>query len=281
MNYKRIYNSIVAKAQQENRKKGNGMLFEKHHIVPKSLGGDNSKNNLVLLTPKEHYICHRLLVEIHKGTSQENKMYYAMWCMINGLGNQKRHATSSRIYNRLKTELTVIRSKDRYDNRKAIEQYDQEGKYIQTFDSPKTASVTLNISKGSIENCARGECKTAGGFNWRYKGSSKQIEKITKKKAGVKKGNTAWSKGLKFTPGSRNMEYRRVLKYTVEGIFIHEYGTVNLAAQSVNISRGAIENCCLGKSKTAGGYNWKYQGSSKQIVTIQYEKSGRKKLQNN
>lgn len=278
MNYKRIYNYIVVKAQQENRKKGNGMLFEKHHIVPKSLGGDNSKNNLVLLTPKEHYICHRLLVEIHKGTSQENKMYYAMWCMINGLGNQKRHATSSRIYNRLKTELTVIRSKDRYNTRKAIEQYDQEGKYIQTFDSPKTASIALTISRGSIENCARGECKTAGGYNWRYKEGSKQIEKVVKERVGVKKGNIPWSKGLKFPPGARNTKYKKVHKYTMEGTFIQEYSTIQLAAQSVNVSRGAIENCCLGKCKTVRGFNWKYKESNKQIIPIQYEKSGRKKI---
>lgn len=31
---------------------------EKHHIIPKSLGGDNSKTNLVVLTGRQHFICH-------------------------------------------------------------------------------------------------------------------------------------------------------------------------------------------------------------------------------
>lgn len=32
---------------------------ETHHIIPKSLGGDNTKTNVVLLTGREHFICHR------------------------------------------------------------------------------------------------------------------------------------------------------------------------------------------------------------------------------
>jgi hypothetical protein len=280
MNYKRIYNSIVENANKQNRKKKAGVLYERHHIVPKSIGGSNNRDNLVLLTPKEHYICHRLLVEIHKGTPNENKMYYAMWCMVNGVGNQKRYATSSRIFTKLREEFIKTYTGNRYDTRKAIEQYDLNGNYITFFDSAKTASEVLKISRGTIENCARGECKTAGGFNWKYLNSDKQITEVTFEKVGVKKGNIPWSKGLKPTPGSRNIEYKKVHKYTLEGIFLEEYETINLAAQSVGVGRGAIENCCLGKCKTVGGFNWKYQGSSKVIVSIQYEKAGRKPLKN-
>ena len=277
MNYKRIYNSIVENANKQNRKKKAGVLYERHHIVPKSIGGSNNRDNLVLLTPKEHYICHRLLVEIHKGTPNENKMYYAMWCMINGVGNQKRYATSSRIFTKLREEFIKTYTGNRYDTRKAIEQYDLNGKYITFFDSAKTASEVLKISRGTIENCARGECKTAGGFNWKYVGSEKIIERIVFKKAGVKKGNIPWSKGKSFQPGTRNIAYKKVQQYTKEGTFIREYERVDIASTSIGISRGSIENCCLNKCKTAGGYNWKYKDSSKVITPIQYEKAGVKK----
>ena len=40
---------------------------EKHHIVPKSLGGSDHKSNLVSLTPREHYVAHRLLAKMHGG----------------------------------------------------------------------------------------------------------------------------------------------------------------------------------------------------------------------
>jgi len=61
--YKRWYFDIVAKAQASNRKKKAGKYFERHHIIPKSFGGDNSKENLVLLTAREHFICHWLLTK--------------------------------------------------------------------------------------------------------------------------------------------------------------------------------------------------------------------------
>lgn len=61
MNYQKIYDNIIERGK--NRK----LLGykEKHHIVPKCLGGDNSKNNLVDLTAEEHYVCHQLLVKMH------------------------------------------------------------------------------------------------------------------------------------------------------------------------------------------------------------------------
>lgn len=63
MNYARIYNRII-----ENRLISPFSGYtEEHHIVPVSLGGSNSKDNLVKLTAREHFICHWLLVKMYKG----------------------------------------------------------------------------------------------------------------------------------------------------------------------------------------------------------------------
>lgn len=66
MNYKLIYEKLVTtrKSRGLDKNKLDG-YFEKHHILPKCLGGDNSPDNLVLLTSKEHILAHRLLVEIY------------------------------------------------------------------------------------------------------------------------------------------------------------------------------------------------------------------------
>ena len=61
MDYMRIYVNIIKNAQAKIRKKGKGEYFEKHHIIPKCQGGTNNPSNLVLLTAREHYICHKLL----------------------------------------------------------------------------------------------------------------------------------------------------------------------------------------------------------------------------
>jgi len=61
MNYKRVYESIIARAKDrviEGYK-------ERHHIVPRCMGGCDDIENLVDLTPEEHYVCHQLLVKMH------------------------------------------------------------------------------------------------------------------------------------------------------------------------------------------------------------------------
>ncbi len=60
--YLKWYNSIIEKAHRENRNKDcKALYFESHHIIPKFCGGNNKKENLILLTAKEHFICHWLL----------------------------------------------------------------------------------------------------------------------------------------------------------------------------------------------------------------------------
>jgi hypothetical protein len=81
MNYKKIYNQIVKKAKSENRCKNNGTYYELHHIKPKCLGGKDNKQNLVLLTAKEHFLCHKLLVKINP---KEKSLIFALWMMSNG-----------------------------------------------------------------------------------------------------------------------------------------------------------------------------------------------------
>ncbi|QHJ74487.1 hypothetical protein VH12019_00160 [Vibrio phage VH1_2019] len=62
MNYLKIYDSIVKRAQKRKTISG---YFESHHILPRCMGGNNKKSNIVRLTAKEHYISHLLLAKIH------------------------------------------------------------------------------------------------------------------------------------------------------------------------------------------------------------------------
>ena len=98
MNYRKVYESIIRKALTENRKKLRKnqigyIYYENHHIIPKCLGGTNDKENLVLLTGREHYICHKLLTYKYKG----NKKIANAFCRMtwDKKGNRK---ISSRDY---------------------------------------------------------------------------------------------------------------------------------------------------------------------------------------
>lgn len=61
MNYIKIYNSLVERGK--NRKIEG--YTENHHIIPRCMGGSDDKENLVRLTPEEHYLAHQLLVKIY------------------------------------------------------------------------------------------------------------------------------------------------------------------------------------------------------------------------
>lgn len=102
--YTSTYSSIVNKAKNENRKKHNGVYYESHHIIPKCLGGTNDRTNLVLLTAREHFICHLLLTKMVTGQAQI-KMNIAM---TNFLRTSKTH---NRDYNVTSRFYKYIREK--------------------------------------------------------------------------------------------------------------------------------------------------------------------------
>jgi len=79
--------------------------FERHHVVPRSLGGDDEQENIVTLTAREHFICHCLLVRMTEGRDRQ-KMSLALWTMART--RRKRIRITSRVFARLRTESASI-----------------------------------------------------------------------------------------------------------------------------------------------------------------------------
>jgi ribosomal protein S27E len=71
---------------------------EKHHIIPRCLGGENTKENIVVLTYKEHYVCHHLLTKM----SDTPSLIHAFWSMSTKnrkkYYNAKMYADAKRLY---------------------------------------------------------------------------------------------------------------------------------------------------------------------------------------
>lgn len=66
MNYIKHYNNLCESRKILNRSKSDGFYYELHHIIPRWLKGSNSKDNLVLLTAREHFLAHYLLFKHYK-----------------------------------------------------------------------------------------------------------------------------------------------------------------------------------------------------------------------
>ena len=73
--YTKWYFSIISSAKQNPPLKG-----ERHHVIPSSLGGADEKENLVLMSPRQHFICHKLLIKMLEG-KQKAKMVHAFCFM--------------------------------------------------------------------------------------------------------------------------------------------------------------------------------------------------------
>jgi hypothetical protein len=93
--YTKTYYSLIENARNREIPEG---YTERHHIIPRSLGGDDSPENVVILTSKEHFVCHLLLTKMTQGKDKA-KMVYAFWCMCNNPGRvTTKHRPSSRTY---------------------------------------------------------------------------------------------------------------------------------------------------------------------------------------
>jgi hypothetical protein len=93
LNHRKIYDTIILKAKSENRKKHKGTYYEWHHINPKCLGGADVDKNKVLLTAREHYLCHKLLTYIYPKNDKIVDAFFRMtFSKVNG------YVVSSRDY---------------------------------------------------------------------------------------------------------------------------------------------------------------------------------------
>lgn len=211
MNYQRIYDQIIDQAKKESRRKGQGSYYEAHHIIPKCLGGINSKDNMILLTAREHFICHKLLVEIHPNNY---RIVFAFWCMCgmrNNLTKGKRYIPSTRDYEQtrlLMSQLTtgipkseehirkmseskkgksswskgkkftddhVRNNKLSQKNRREVNQLTLEGEFVKTWDSISDAVRQYGIG---ISHCLMGKQKSTKGYKWQYTTPEPPMQRI-------------------------------------------------------------------------------------------------------
>lgn len=98
--YTTWYYQIINNAKQRILESGK----HKHHIVPKCMGGSNHPDNLVDLTYREHFICHRLLIKM-VDSKFKSKMIYAAWQQSRS-AKFKGIRITSRTFEKLKEELS-------------------------------------------------------------------------------------------------------------------------------------------------------------------------------
>lgn len=196
MEYGFVYNKIIDRA----RNRTIDGYTEKHHITPKCLGGDDTSDNLVELTAREHFICHKLLAYMNPNNT---KLWYAYNMMLtNGKGQDRKYNITSREYQELKENLLPSRrirgkklgsykrsdyhkqlhSKLKTENNtlpyhgKKVFQYDLDGNLLNNYKSVSIAIKETGIK--TIQSAVIGSQTNAGGYLWLYEENINNLKKI-------------------------------------------------------------------------------------------------------
>lgn len=149
--FNKIYDQLINNARNMNRNKKDG-YFENHHILPRCMGGTDQKHNLVLLTAREHYIAHQLLVRI----VDDHNVYR----MVAALRRFKKQAKNSKAYELFRTTISKYR-KGKYNT--------SYGKiWIHHIDSKEIKYTTKDEWDNLDEKWIKGLPAQRGGYTSDY-----------------------------------------------------------------------------------------------------------------
>jgi hypothetical protein len=182
--YTKWYYSIIEYAKNRTINE----YTEKHHIIPKSLKGNNSKDNLVNLTAREHFICHMLLVKMTTG-KEKTKMSYAIWRLC----NSNNYNINSHTYQALREKHSKFISEQKTGvKRKPFS--DQARKNMSEGQKGKK----MNFTPEGVEARRLGSLKLRGRPSW-IKGKKNPYTEET-----LKKLSESFSRRMKGVPKKKS-----------------------------------------------------------------------------
>lgn len=183
MLYVNHYNKLIDRAR-------NRLLegyCERHHIVPRCMGGDDSSENLVRLTAEEHYVAHQLLVKMHPN---EPKLIFAAHKMTS---DPHGHRSRNKLYSWLRQQHSAAMSEmmlgvRRGPHTELTKQKISESKTQFYIDNPEKTTKGLKLPPLSDEHKKQ--------ISLRFKGHTHSEEHI-RKNSEAHKGQVPWCKGKK------------------------------------------------------------------------------------
>lgn len=262
---------------------------ERHHILPKCLGGSNEDDNLIDLFAREHFIAHKLLTTEHP----DNKSLVFAWtCMAFPKNNyEQRYEISPEEYEEAKKaiskamsgrvvseetkkklseskkgKLLSIETKNKLsESLKGRTLSDEWKKKISEANKGKTFSEEhkANISKGKTGKPLSEAQKAALAIvcenNKGRKHSEESKAKISAGNKGKQLSQESREKMSKAHKGKRsNSRLIRVAQYDLNtGCLIKEWDCIMDASRATGIDNSYIAKCAKGKCKQAGGFVWK------------------------
>lgn len=141
--YTKTYQAIISRARESSRSKKTD-YFESHHVIPRCMGGSDDAENLVLLTAREHFLCHALLCKmIATNTKEWNKLVHAFIAMGRSSSNQQRYF-NSRLYNLARREIGKVMSQ--------LQTGQLNSQFATTWMHNLELRISVKVTKSEVDN---------------------------------------------------------------------------------------------------------------------------------
>lgn len=165
MNYVLAYQRLVAMATARVCPDG---YIERHHILPKALGGSDDSSNLVALTAREHFLAHVLLAKIYGGI---------MWQAVIVMKGGKNRYCNSRLFE-------IARRHASFEREKLIKQRRLDDPAFNVYMNKVRSEATKHRSKGY-------QAEAGEKFKERFASDFEYAKKISKIRAKAQEASAA------------------------------------------------------------------------------------------
>jgi hypothetical protein len=200
MDYERIYDNLMVRASSRVL---DGYV-EKHHIIPRCVGGLDDNTNYAILTPEEHYLAHLLLVKMprYKGHSKYNKLVYAANMLtVGGSRNNKSYGWLKRKLGALVRENNLGRKQSEETIEKRVSKTRGQKRTDETRQRIRDALTGRTRPEFSEEWIAKLRQANTGENNNMF--GKKHSDESRRKMSESKKGKHLWTDDQKREIGER------------------------------------------------------------------------------
>jgi hypothetical protein len=144
--YTTWYLSIITQAKLKVNLRVTG-YYEKHHIIPRCLDGGGGEN-IIKLSAREHFICHRLLTKMFIEKSVLMKMHCAMHYLMRNRNDNlkitsKTFAVVRENFSKAMSQIMKGKRRIQSDEEKRLRSINQLGRYVSEETKQKISSAHL------------------------------------------------------------------------------------------------------------------------------------------
>jgi hypothetical protein len=283
MNWTTIYRNLCAKGLARTHTKG----YERHHVVPRCMGGTDDADNITVLSVREHFVAHKLLSKLHPDIVG---LRYAVLRMLRARKNHGLKLTSRQIaaHKTQASKATALRSAAAMLDPERLAQQKEIAKAMHTPEAKQKQKLAMEQVRANpaFETKRIAAVKKAGVLkqvavycveaHTRFPSMDAAVswlksQSLPANKAAIcracKQGRTSagytWVYASK-AEGAKSKTGQPSGRPVICKSTGQKFSSITAAADWVRVTTGLkaapnnIVVCCQGKRESAFGYRWAY-----------------------